>query len=272
LAAVSFLALYQISIKVHDPWLDHFWSDGFVEWSHPLQIPLWFLRKTYGLCDHPYVSLGALSLLLVIMGIAEWWKNRGDAALKLCLFPIGLTLLAAAAHRFPYTGDRITVFLIPELFLLAGAGFLWLHRRIGNWALVAVTPLLISGLVQSSYHLIVPRTLSDIRPAVQYVRAHREPVDPMYVVEENGSYSPQALEFFCYWHSPPGKIYHGLPPLDAVNYPRFWLIFPFDPHRNGWQVEPVLRQIRQSFHVANQSINRNGGAAFLFERTATAGR
>src|SRR5262249_18076304 len=65
----------------------------------------------------------AATFLLCLAGMWQLARARRWDWLLLCLGPFGLTLVAAAMHRYPYGGSaRIAQHLAPAICLLAGLG------------------------------------------------------------------------------------------------------------------------------------------------------
>lgn len=276
LVVISFASLYQLSIRQHDPGLDFYWQDHFVDFAHPAKIPLWFARETYRIADHPYASLGAFMLILAICGAIGLSLRKQKTLLAITLIPFALTLLAAAAHKFPYTGDRITLYLMPGLILLSAAGFDWLlaiSKR--NWRLATallVAPMLIMGISEGGYRLFVPRARSNIRPAVDYVRAHRAAGETLYVFAEGpdanhpDTYDGLGLELFCYWHHPDPPVYRTVSSVDALQGRRFWIVFAFLPRHRLKFMQSLLDDVSRVADEKQRFIDPYGGAAFLYER------
>ena len=55
--------------------LNDYWKDSFIDWRHPLLVPLWIARRFLGLCDYPVPSAGPGILLGAIVGAAVLLKG-----------------------------------------------------------------------------------------------------------------------------------------------------------------------------------------------------
>jgi len=180
--------------------------------------------------------------------------------LRFCLWPILLALLAA--HCYPLGGSRLTLFLAPALFLLAGAGAhqLFNAKRSlpAQWFAIAVSFTLTGwGLLQAGYRLMEPRSRSHIRPAIESLRARHRVGEVIYTL------SP--AEFFCYWREADDKRDVQWQRTEKIPTGRFWVIFAFSKNRGYGSQQRWLRQF-SSNALEQDRFMGSGGAAFLFER------
>jgi 4-amino-4-deoxy-L-arabinose transferase-like glycosyltransferase len=262
LFGISALALYFLSIRVQQTtFLFDYWAERFVDFHRPLAVPWWLVRQMLKLCDYPYEPLGFLILALVILGIIGWWKDRRWSGLTLLIGPILLVLLAAAAHRYPFGGHRLTIFLAPGLFLLAGGGVEYLLARLParrQWIAPILPALLIAyGIAMTGYHLAVPRGRQNIRPAVEFLRAHRQPDEMVYAMN--------CMEFYCYWPLEDPRAQLIVDRLNELPPARSWLIYSFAPS-NWKKVQPKLAQDKAMGTVLLEQI-RPDSAVILLERS-----
>jgi hypothetical protein len=139
------------------------------------------------------------------------------------------------------------------------------------WAILAL-PLAVYGAVEATSNAIHPVFHSHLRPVVEYLKAHRRDVEPIYLTGPFGTHNAveaygRHVELFCYWRHPPGHVQTILPPPAQLPHGRFWIVFPFSPRHGTSFLEPVLEQVRD---VAVQQcppfIDKRGGAAYVFER------
>ena len=216
---------------------------------------------------YPYEIGGEIVLLLALVGAWSLWREGKRQLLGFLLAPAGLVLLASLAHRYPFGGSRLTLFLAPAVVTLAGGGIEWLWRTVSQtkWRGVGIAvPIIVIGIGAAlvAYHLIAPRHRGHIRPAVEFVRTHRQPDEPVYVIGE-------PTPFLCYWRE------SGLPrqttTQDAplITDQRFWIVFAYgnepDLNRRGLLMEQISRTVApmvDAFGVV-------GGAAYRFDRAAT---
>ena len=142
----------------------------------------------------------------------------------LLTLPLGLALIAACLHAYPYGGARVEVFAAPSLALLIAAGvpptFGWLRRTLGmrpatrgprhssgfsQWRIVArsgallgyvsLIVCLLSPLHLALYHAVVPWERPDCARAAAYVLAHCRPKDGI-------SANQWAYSYYFRWVTP----------------------------------------------------------------------
>jgi hypothetical protein len=277
LVVISFLILYRLTIYAHAGNLDLYWREHLADWSRPMQIPWWIISEIYSLCDHPYRSLGFLVLPLAGAGAIALFREGRRDLLWVCVGPIGFALLAALADQYPFTGERITLFLVPGFFLLVAAGLEWASRTatLERWWIILAAPMLLVGLRFALPHLVHPHMRSAMRPIAQYVREHRQDGEAICLVGEGTS--PIAhftcgrnLELLCYWSDVPGPLYGapGTPVLKDVwqiSEKRFWIVFAALPEHCTRYMSRLLEDTRAgATEVEHESIP--GGGAYLFEK------
>ncbi len=262
-AMLSFAALYKLSIRHQEVGdLYAYWAERFPDWSRPWVLPIWLVKMFIGLCRYPYEIGGEVVFALACCGAWKLWRDGRRQLLGVLLAPVGLTLLASFAGRYPFGGSRVTLFLAPAMFLLAGGGIGWLWERVAQtkWRGVglAVPIVLIGiGLAQVAFHLAIPRHRGHIRPAVEFVRAHRQDNEPVYVI---GDISP----FRCYWREP------GLPrqttaeDAPAIADERFWVVAAIGNARDERKVESAMMRTAKRSGPPRQTIAYRGGAAQQF--------
>ncbi|HZL34412.1 MAG TPA: hypothetical protein VFC78_03820 [Tepidisphaeraceae bacterium] len=277
---ISFAALYLLSIRhEHTSWMHEGWKDDFPDWSHPAHVPIWLGRHIYQVGDFAYRSWSPLILLMAELGIAGLWRARRFDLLGMLLLPAGLTLLAAFAGQFPFNGSRVTLFLLPPLFLLCAAGMQFVRDILPNsirrawWILPA--PLAAWGLIFGAYHLVFPRLHTYIRPVVAYVRAHRQPGEAIYLADvgvgirqDPNPHEGRRLELFCYWPRPSPPVHLAWPrSMTDIREKRFWIVFPFRAgHREDKkQIAKLLGDAKTIATEKSRFIEPRGGAAYLFE-------
>lgn len=278
LFGLSLAILYHTVLRRQaDPWLFEFWGEDMADYSRPWQIPWFIVRETYRLCEVPYRAVGPLTSLLVLAGTCFLWRERRRPLLAVLVGPILMTILAACLRQYPYHGGRVTVFLLPCIMLLSAFGLqaaMALPGRVGRFWWLAALPMLLIGVVEAAQHVLDPMGRSQIRPAVQYVQAHRQPGDAIYLIGEgrdrdHAAITGKALEFYCYWRHPEAPVEETMPAdVQQIPYHRFWVTFSFLPRHGGTNyLDPLLKKIRDE--VADEKdhlVVKEGGAAFLFEK------
>ena len=243
--AASFLVLYLASIRHQgaDAYLRWFWSDSFVDWWNPLSIPAWLVGRLRDMSSQPlfpFEWLGALFIPLVVLGAYGWWRSGRWQWTAACVAPIVMNLAAAAVEAYPFRGGRLNLFLVPGLLLLSGAGVAVIEqdrsRHRGVVAICLVLPLLLVPLGGNFYHLAFPRNKGQVRPLVEYLRAHRVPGEPVYVIRSR-------YEFEWYWPDAPGPVRYCLR-APAQGSAKFWLLMSFkEPDRQDLSMRRELANL-----------------------------
>lgn len=278
LVAVSFAALYLLSIRhQHTRWMHEGWLGDFADWSRPAGIPRWAFAHFYDLCSIVHRSFGGLTLAMIVLGAAGLITTRRADLLVILIGPVVLTLMAALAQQYPFNGSRVTLFLLPQLLLLAAAGCEFTARLLPSpwagfwWALPLV--LLIVGVTGAVSRFAHPLVRSQIRPAVEYVREHRQEGEALYITgtSSHGRIDPEGregrhLELLCYWRHPP-EPFHSLWP-GAANIPehRFWVVYAFDAGHDNDRAAKLLHELRTVADERAHFVDPQGGAAYLFEK------
>lgn len=275
----SFAALYVLSIRrQHTAFLYAYWATSFPPWRHLLSVPAWLGGRIFDFLQTPYRWAGSLFAVLLILSIAWAARQRRWEGWSLCAAPLGMLVAANLAGQYPFDGGgRLTLFLMPQLFLLCGAGaaFLWdiLPKtwRPVWWALPAA--VLGSGIAGGTSRLLHPVYRSHIRPAVEYVRSHRRPGDAIVLVGEpfegqalDSAFNGRHLEALCYWPDPPGPVYRESFSPKQIHEQRFWVLAAFSPG-DLKRLDPVLAQFRDIAVERDRLVVDQGGVACLFERS-----
>ena len=129
--AASFLVLYLMIMRPQDAAMPErlrgYWVDAFPPLGDPLALGRWLVQTHTGrMLGYPGGGArgGSTGTLLLMTGGA-WvlWRERRRSALGLLLAPFGLTMVAAAVHKYPYGGEaRHMQYVAPAACLLAGIG------------------------------------------------------------------------------------------------------------------------------------------------------
>lgn len=233
---ISLALVYWFCMRVQrDVHLDDMWRDKFVDYSAPLQIPAWLGGRIWGLFEYSLVPVGGLLILPAIVGaVALRIRNDGETFALLTL-PFALAIAAAALHRYPFAGDRVSLYLVPFELMLAGAGVEavagWLPAaprlawRIGAAAVLAYPVYLAAA------HLVHPRSNGDARAAVRYLRAHRNTDEPVYVLLG-------CSEDYLVYQRRPDHFTHLFTreTTQIRDQPGFWVVMAYKPYagRRGY--------------------------------------
>jgi hypothetical protein len=258
--AVSFGLLYWLSIRAQQAvQLFKYWQerDKFISWCRPDQVIVLFFK----MCDYPYEPAGILLALLMIVGAVAWWRARKVRTLGILTVPIGLLIAAAMLHQHPFGGHRLTLFMAPVIFLLAGAGVETLPRlaqnAIGKWWALVPAALVGWGVGLAGFHLLLPRTRDHIRPAIQYMLQNYH--------EGDGIYTPKREEFLCYWHGTLKNVRFELDRETAIPFQRFWIVSSLSPRKGLKEIDKEL-SAAQAVALQGRAFVVRGGAAIPFER------
>lgn len=113
-----------------------YWEEGFPPAEGLWTTIVWFVDKHTG--EMFACPVGAdrggstLITLAFITGLAALVRGRRREIAVATVAIMGLALVAAVLHRYPYGGPRLTQYLVPYITLVAGAGFAawigWLRR------------------------------------------------------------------------------------------------------------------------------------------------
>ena len=154
-----------------------------------LLTPSAFLKWSY---------LYAMVALLFAAGVLAFARTSAFNLLLL-LTPAALALFASGLRKYPF-GNRLILFLFPVLCLFIGngaAGMQAFFRRRSPF----IATLLIGGVcvfyaASAAQSFVAPRKHEELRPMIQYMLAHRQPGDTIYVYyASQGVYAYYARRF-----------------------------------------------------------------------------
>jgi hypothetical protein len=219
------------------------------------------LSQTLLLFDYAY-PMGDVLLLLAALGLLGTWREReGRRAATMLLSVLGVTLAAALAGLYPYSGRRHVFFLLPMVYVLAGLGFAWVLRlepapkaRLLALSLVALVSL---GGLRASLHELRTTEPEHLRPVVETLAAGRRPGDGLYVYSwaspafryyeqrHDAAAGARSRDEVATWlHADVNGTDHGardVAALDAAlaGSERIWLVFS---HCQGGVCDPLVRR------------------------------
>jgi hypothetical protein len=136
----SFLTLFALSARNQSSSTLYFmqicWADGFPPLGDPLRLIRWLFDvhtgalMAYPLGGNHYGSV--LTFLGFVVGAATLLRRRQMPLLLLLLAPLGLSLIAAAIHRYPY-GQMVKfqIYAAPAFCVLSGIGYAAILARFG---------------------------------------------------------------------------------------------------------------------------------------------
>lgn len=170
---------------MHHDGLNAYWAADYMPYDF-LGAIRWIGAEFHGLYDGygtMWLPLVDTAMIATLIGCVALWRCD-RAVLGVLLLPLILTLSAAMIHVYPF-GDRLTLFLVPSLVVLIGAGgaMIWEsvvpgRRFIAGLILMSI---LLPTAVRDVYYVIVPQKREEIRPILAYIRDHKQPGDTLYV-------------------------------------------------------------------------------------------
>jgi Dolichyl-phosphate-mannose-protein mannosyltransferase len=249
--ALSAIAATAVSMNHLTPESQHFmrtfWSDGFWPLSlrHPSALAWPIVRISLLLGGQLGIptSVGLAWALLAAGGVVATWKHEWRTSLLLAM-PLFVALGASAAHLYPLA-ERLALFLIPSLFLLAAIGATEIAAMVrvkGGAAIVlaVVTVLVLVVAAQALYAAPPVYRREEITPAIAYLRRASRASDASYIYYG----AVPAYEFYAARDALPARATLGgchrgdpnayLRELDAFRgRARVWLLFAHDLPRLG---------------------------------------
>jgi hypothetical protein len=194
---VSLIAYYAVSVgKERTSGLVSSWNPYFFPLpphsvSEIAWLPRHFLRVfadppgfTYGNPTSVRFPMTLVAALVFFAGCLSLVRRQRGQVLALLLGPLTFALIASAAHQYPF-GDRLLLFAVPLLVLTLGEGVWRIGRRPGlvpaAAAALAVIVLFANSVDAAVRHVIQPRKLEEIKPAMAYLRAYEGVGDRLYL-------------------------------------------------------------------------------------------
>jgi hypothetical protein len=285
--ALSAIAATVVSMHHLTPESQHFmrtfWSDGFWPLSlrHPATLawPLVRIGLLLGGQLGIPTSVGLVCALLAVGGIVATWKNEWRTSLFLAM-PLLVALGASAAHLYPLA-ERLALFLIPSLLLLAAIGVTQIAAMVrvkggGAVALMAATILALVVAAQALSAAPPVYRREEITPAIAHLRRASRASDASYIYYG----AVPAYEFYAAREALPARATMGgchrgdsnayLRELDAFRgRARVWLLFAHELPRLG-ERETMLEHLgamgtaRDSMVVVGRDTNGNATYVRLY--------
>jgi 4-amino-4-deoxy-L-arabinose transferase-like glycosyltransferase len=241
--------------------LQNYWIEDFLPVAHPFGCAAWLGHHLFSLFNYatplasPAVTIGAIA------GVVTLWESGRRQLLAILLMPVVITLVAAAVHRYPFDGKRLTLFLSGDVLILAMIGLKGItdYVKPAHRPLTFILPgvLLTVGLIIAIMHIVHPRNRGDMRPVAHYVAAHAQPGDRIMALEQ--------CEFSCYWPENDPRVSWSLLPADAIGSPRFWIVWSSSDVQTKRHFDQILDWVKM-FAVQRNSCTFPGAQAICFER------
>ena len=178
-----------VSTFTHDQRLDNFWAGMYMP-VYPLHMYgiewytlKWYFYNFFKIFKNPTgLYLPWLAGILAIVGGRYLLRFRKGHFLIL-LFPILLTLLASAFHKYPFY-SRLLNFLVPSLIIFVGAGIEKLNEKFKDkplivWTLVGL--LLVHPFIYAGQGFFKPMLREEIKPLMHYIKKHQSQGDIVYL-------------------------------------------------------------------------------------------
>ncbi len=163
--------------------MDQCWTGQFPRWDRPWTVPLWTVGSTADVFRYCFLPCGSLLLGFAAIGALRLARSGQGDVVTLAAAPLGLNLVAAYLHGYPYGGARVVVHAAPGLALLTAAGvppvLTWLRERC-RFLASAAGLLLLLPLGLTAYRVAVPWDRADSAGAAAYVLDHRSADEPVY--------------------------------------------------------------------------------------------
>jgi hypothetical protein len=220
--------------------MDSCWVSHFPDWSRPWSVPVWAAAGTFEVARYCLVPVGQVAGLFVLVGAVALWRRGGGRLVVVLTAPLGLALVAALMHKYPFGGSRLEVFAAPMVCLLSAEGVrraLPLIARRTRAGAVVVLALALAPVGQTAYRAAVSWHRTGCDEAALFVLRHRGPTDRVLV---------NSWEYEYYLRSLPGgwRSWAGrFEPADLTG-DRVWVVhtdqslagrFAF-PVPDGWEV------------------------------------
>jgi hypothetical protein len=130
--------------------------------------------------------LSGIAALAFLIGCVAMLSGKRQVVFIL-ISPLLFTLLAAAFHKYPFSG-RLLLFAVPALLLVVaeGAEYVW-HKTKSDAPIIGaclIGLLFFYPLLFSSYHLFKPVHRTEIKPVLNFIVAHAREGDVLYLQSE----------------------------------------------------------------------------------------
>ncbi len=269
------------TVMLHSAWSGSFWP---LLRLHSLRDLFWPLRVTTGM--FPVIvgvrPLQGLTLLLAIIGAVTLWRGgkRDMAALVFGTYVVALG--ASAARVYPYSPNRVALYLAPILIIAITAGVEALAGLTPRLKTVVRVALFLVLLMPQMFVLQLsppPWLKEDLPPVLAHIRQNRQPGD----------------KIFTYWAALPATLFYGhrygirqsdlsmgqihgkdslayahdLAPL--IGQRRVWVIFSHD--ENEWQRDRILAamdSVGRKLEVFPAQPDRPDAVVFLYDLSGRA--
>jgi len=235
-----------------------FWTRSFPDTSSTSALIYWLGRSLLGLFNYFWQPLGVALILLAVVGSVSAARNGRGVEVLVLVTPVLLALVASFLHRWPFGGNQHMTFAGPAVLVLVGEGMEHVRVRLTGWqswaGATCVALLLIPGLANATYHLVVPRWRHEVRPVIAFVQQHQQPGDQLLVL------CPAEFEFYT------GQRWRDAP-VEPTPTARVWFIATRAEGRT-FPSQDLLDRLAAR-RVRLLAIDEPGAAAYLFAPEST---
>lgn len=164
-----------------DPGLVKEWINKFPNFSRPLSVPGWSIGNAFLVWHYCYNPIGAVCGLIGIVAVVHCVrKGRADLAV-LGAAPTVLCYAAACVKAYPFSNNRLILFIAPSLGMLVAIGVpvvvTWLNRRHQRAGAALIAMLLLAEGGACVQHVVKPWPRPDSSSTARYIREHQQPGD-----------------------------------------------------------------------------------------------
>ncbi len=277
---------YVASDSLHLYWVN---QNAFAPPPDSWQGLLWYPKTIVGLFNYPLGILpsdhspGAARIIacvavgMFMLGIIVMWRK--SRPMTGCLAAtIALALAASSLQRYPFA-ERLTLFCAPLIVLppAFAMGIGWWRAnlaRAGFWLVIGVVLFVYPLYIQAKY-VVQPEVRYDAKSAIQYVKAHWQPGDSLYLHWGSDVLGKYYLRADPALSIPAGQLVTGVYEKNLTARPqtyagdllkvrgraRVWVVFSMDPVKDRPMIEEILD------HRGKLLDRRrfNGGTADLYD-------
>jgi hypothetical protein len=232
------------------------WANKFPDWSRPATAPGWVAGNTFLVCHYCYNPVGAPCALLAVLGVIECWRARRSDLLWLCAGPMVLCLGACFVRAYPFSNNRLILFLAPGLGVLVAIGYQvaadWLRPRSRRGVALLLVAILIPEAGYAAFRVVRPWDRPDSSGVARLIHQQRRPGDLV------ASDEPGYRYFFR------GEIQTLSDVIDAPAGRRVWV--PIDHYTPEQRREFARRALPEDAWDLATEVHFHRATAFLFVR------
>ena len=159
-----------------------YWGNFYLPFPPFTASAIIIYKKIFGELSR-FLTFDFFSAVCFLLGLTIIYKNKKET-FYILLLPILVTVLAAAAHKYPIY-ERFILFLVPLIIMFIAEGAEWLRQKGSK-----ITPILgiflicllfYKPLVFTRDNFTNPLTQEETRPVFRYIKEHLKPGDVIYI-------------------------------------------------------------------------------------------